>query len=127
MCLLLEIPVPSLKKGSDWLDVFPTERVTLRCGMIEGRSEWTYIWSKDGQEIPEDTNLSFGNDKSTLTILSAKHSNRGNYSCKGKFKARSVSSGFSSEVTLKVYGEIYCLLFGTSFLKRYLKNIFLLR
>lgn len=78
---------------------------------MESRTEWRYTWYKDGKEIQGDGTVSFGPDKTTLTISSASPSHRGRYSCTGRLKARSVSSSFSSELKLDVYGEIYCLLY----------------
>ncbi|XP_070695542.1 basement membrane-specific heparan sulfate proteoglycan core protein [Pempheris klunzingeri] len=97
-----EIPVPSLKLLTPWVDVFPTESVRLSCGM-DGSSDWTYMWHKDGHEVQADDVVSFDLDKTTLTISSASASRRGEYSCSGKFKSRPVSSSFSSGQTLDVY------------------------
>lgn len=103
MCSFLEIPTPKLKKGSQWLDVFPTESVKLRCG-IEGSSEWTYTWYRDGNEV-QAAGVSFEADKTSLLINSATASRRGSYTCRGKLKSRSVTSNSSPEVQLKIYGE----------------------
>ncbi|XP_073326373.1 hemicentin-1 [Pagrus major] len=99
-----EIPVPSLKKVTEWLDVFPAESVTLSCGM-DGSSDWKYTWYKDGQEVQKtpDNNVSFDLDASTLNIYSASSLNRGQYSCSAKLKSRSVNSNSSSGLTLSVY------------------------
>uniref|UniRef100_A0A7N5ZV09 Ig-like domain-containing protein n=1 Tax=Anabas testudineus TaxID=64144 RepID=A0A7N5ZV09_ANATE len=109
------IPVPSLENVSNWLDVFPTEDVKLSCGMTTNRTHWKYTWYKDGKEFNND--VSFDLDRTNLSISHASHSHRGRYSCMGKLKARPVSSSFSSELTLKVYGEIHCLLFKNSLKK----------
>ncbi|XP_008302306.1 titin-like [Stegastes partitus] len=97
-----EIPVPSLKPVTQWLDVFPEEGVELSCGMPES-SEWTYTWYKDTKEVQADEKPHFGKDKATLTFKSASTSHRGKYRCSGKLKSRSVNSNPSSEVTLHVY------------------------
>uniref|UniRef100_A0A3B4ZD63 Titin-like n=1 Tax=Stegastes partitus TaxID=144197 RepID=A0A3B4ZD63_9TELE len=99
---VLEIPVPSLKPVTQWLDVFPEEGVELSCGMPES-SEWTYTWYKDTKEVQADEKPHFGKDKATLTFKSASTSHRGKYRCSGKLKSRSVNSNPSSEVTLHVY------------------------
>ncbi|XP_044207545.1 obscurin [Thunnus albacares] len=98
-----EIPVPLVKKGSPWLDVFPNESVSLTCGMTEIRSDWTYIWYRDGQEIQPDDAVTFDLDGTTLSIRSASASHRGQYSCSGKFKSRNVTSNPGRTVTLRVY------------------------
>ncbi|KAF1390447.1 hypothetical protein PFLUV_G00058140 [Perca fluviatilis] len=96
-----EIPVPSLKLVTPWLDVFPTESVKLSCGM-DVTSDWTYTWFKDGQQVLAHT-VSFDSDAATLSISSAAASHRGQYRCSGKLKSRSVSSNFSSVQTLDVH------------------------
>ncbi|XP_056240199.1 titin isoform X1 [Seriola aureovittata] len=99
---IVEIPVPSLKMMTPWLDVFPSESVKLGCRM-DGSSDWTYIWSKDGQKQPSDNSLSFDSDQRTLSISSASASHRGQYTCSAKLKSRSVFSTNSSGLTLRVY------------------------
>ncbi|XP_077369722.1 obscurin-like protein 1 [Festucalex cinctus] len=99
---VLEIPVPSLTRSSQWADVFPTESVTFSCAMAHS-SGWTYTWRRDNQVIHRDDTVSFGPDGATLSIGSASTSHQGQYSCSGKLKGRSVSSNFTSGMTLKVY------------------------
>ncbi|XP_077430957.1 cell adhesion molecule CEACAM5 isoform X3 [Vanacampus margaritifer] len=99
---VLEIPLPSLTLSSQWSDVFPTESVTFSCAMAP-ISGWTYTWHRDNQVIPGDDAVSYGPDGATLSIGSASTSHRGRYSCSGKLKGRSVSSNFTSGMTLKVY------------------------
>ncbi|GLD46134.1 titin-like isoform X2 [Lates japonicus] len=97
-----EIPVPSLKLETPWLDVFPTERVNFSCGMEDN---WIYTWYKDGKAIHSDGTVSTSSDGATLNITSAATSHRGQYSCSGKLnsKTRSVTSHASPGVTLSVY------------------------
>ncbi|XP_054464456.1 carcinoembryonic antigen-related cell adhesion molecule 5 [Anoplopoma fimbria] len=97
-----EIPVPSLNLSTPWLDVFPTERVKLICRM-DGTTDWKYTWFKDKQPVQADNTASFDLDAATLSISSASASRRGQYSCSGKLKSRSVSSILSSGLTLDVY------------------------
>ncbi|KAK2851437.1 hypothetical protein Q5P01_007713 [Channa striata] len=98
-----DIPVPSLKRSSDWLDVFPTETAKLSCGMLSVRSDWTYTWYRDGKEVHADDTVSFDSDKTTLSINNASASHRGSYSCRGTFKSRPVRSNLSTKVRLHVY------------------------
>ncbi|XP_028265658.1 carcinoembryonic antigen-related cell adhesion molecule 5-like isoform X2 [Parambassis ranga] len=97
-----EIPVPSLKLETQWLDVFPTESAKLRCRMPSS-SEWTYAWFKDAQKQPDDETVSFDADRTTLTIRSASAAHRGKYSCSAQLKSRPVGSRSSSEVILDVH------------------------
>ncbi|XP_032376618.1 sialoadhesin [Etheostoma spectabile] len=101
---ILEIPVPSLKLATPWLDVFPTESVKLSCGM-DGTSDWTYTWDKDGQQVRADIVASFDSNGATLSISSASAAHAGQYNCKGHLKDRSLSSSSSSGLTLKVYDK----------------------
>ncbi|XP_075952522.1 Fc receptor-like protein 5 [Anarhichas minor] len=97
-----EIPVPSLKLITPWLDVFPTESVKFSCGM-DGTADWNYRWFKDKQPVQADSTASFGLDAATLSISSASASHHGRYSCSGKFKSRDVTSNCSDGLTLDVY------------------------
>lgn len=98
----LDIPVPSLKNMTPWLDVFPTERVKLRCGMKNSSDDWKYTWYRGSEFVPNGNT-----DTSILLISSVSASDSGNYSCSGTLKARPVNSTSSSELLLKVYGEIF--------------------
>lgn len=98
-----EIPTPSLKQVTHWLDVFPTEAVKLSCGMRQGSSSWKYVWYKDTAEVRGDGLVTFDPDGTTLSISSASASHRGKYKCLGRLKSRSVVSNSSSELTLRVY------------------------
>ncbi|XP_035014936.2 titin [Hippoglossus stenolepis] len=84
-----EPPVPSLQLQSGWLDVFPSEKVELRCN-ISGSSDWKIVWHKDGQEQDADPNLSFSADRSILTITAAAQMYSGSYSCKGQHTSNSL-------------------------------------
>ncbi|XP_034392960.1 titin-like isoform X2 [Cyclopterus lumpus] len=95
-----EIPVPSLKLITPWLDVFPTESVKFNCWM-DGSTDWKYMWFKDSKLVLEDNTASF--NAATLSISSASASHHGRYSCSGKLKSRTVSSVFSEGLTLDVY------------------------
>ncbi|XP_031698576.1 hemicentin-1-like [Anarrhichthys ocellatus] len=105
-----EIPVPSLKLITPWLDVIPTESVKFSCGM-DGTADWKYRWFKDKQPVQADSTASFGLDAATLSISSASAKHVGQYNCKGHLNDRSVGSNFSSGLTLNVYGEFSFLHF----------------
>ncbi|XP_076597526.1 hemicentin-1 [Chaetodon auriga] len=102
---VLEIPVPSLKQQTPWLDVFPTKSVKLSCGM-DGSSDWRYSWSKDGKSVQADNIVSFDSNGATLSISSASAAHAGQYNCKGYLKDRSVSRSSISGLTLTVYDKI---------------------
>lgn len=93
-----------------WLDVFASESVKLSCRMDDS-FDWNYTWYKDGQQVHADDAISLDADLATLTISAASTLHRGQYSCSGHLKSRSVNSTRSSELTLHVYGEIFFLTF----------------
>ncbi|XP_077464560.1 cell adhesion molecule CEACAM5 [Stigmatopora argus] len=99
-----EIPLPSLSH-SLWTDVFPTESVTLGCAMAN-RSAWTYTWRRDNQAIAANDTISIAPDGATLSIGSTSPSHRGEYSCSGELKGRSVRSNFTSGLKVNVYEKI---------------------
>ncbi|XP_077947331.1 basement membrane-specific heparan sulfate proteoglycan core protein isoform X2 [Gasterosteus aculeatus] len=100
-----EIPVPSLKSVTPWLDVFPGESVKLCCAMAGG-ADWTLLWFKDKQPVRPHPTTSFDVGAATLSISSASASHGGQYSCSGNLKSRpSVISTSSPELTLSVYGN----------------------
>ncbi|XP_061669289.1 B-cell receptor CD22-like [Syngnathoides biaculeatus] len=99
---VLAIPLPSLTLSSQWADVFPTESVLMSCAMADG-SGWTYMWRRDDEVLSSDDTVYLGPGGANLSIASASASHRGRYSCSGKLPSRSVSSKFTSGVTLRVY------------------------
>ncbi|XP_068588665.1 basement membrane-specific heparan sulfate proteoglycan core protein isoform X2 [Cebidichthys violaceus] len=101
---VLEIPIPSSKLITSWLDVFPTESVKLSCGM-DGSPNWIYTWYKHGQQVQADNVASVDSNGATLSIRSASAEHEGQYNCKGHLNDRSVRSTFSSGLTLNVYDE----------------------
>ncbi|CAG6021479.1 unnamed protein product [Menidia menidia] len=100
-----EIPVPSVRPLTQWLDIFPTEGVQLSCRM-QGSSGWKYTWYKNAEKVQVGKTVKIENDGSRLTISSSSTSDRGKYSCFGKLEDRSVISSFSSNLTLYVYDTI---------------------
>ncbi|KAG9332415.1 hypothetical protein JZ751_014513, partial [Albula glossodonta] len=81
---VLTLPQAELTVQSGWTEVFPTERVTLRCEIQGSSTEWMYRWYRDGQELPVDKADSSSGNGDTYTILSADQSHTGLYSCRGE-------------------------------------------
>ncbi|XP_067096977.1 Fc receptor-like protein 5 [Osmerus mordax] len=98
------VPVPSLDLLSGWLDVFPSERVELRCG-VQDSSDWTYMWTRGGQKVGSDQTVSINSEGATLSIVSAEQKHSGEYSCLGQHKTRPVTTKSSKSVSLSVYDE----------------------
>nr|XP_020471855.1 titin-like isoform X4 [Monopterus albus] len=97
-----EIPVPSLKQKTQWLDVFPTESLILSCEMAN-HSGWTYTWYKDGPKVHANDALSFDSNGATLSIRSASTKDKGGYTCEGHLKDRPVTSRSTSTLRVTVY------------------------
>lgn len=111
----LEIPVPSLNQTTPWSDFFPGEKVSLKCVMSS--PNWIYTWYKNKTKVQADGSVSFDSNGATLSISSASAAHKGQYTCSGELKGRSVISKASSQLHLTVYGEF-------PFFKRYTsKNI----
>ncbi|KAG9335781.1 hypothetical protein JZ751_003693, partial [Albula glossodonta] len=95
-------PQAELTVQSGWTEVFPTERVTLRCEIQGSSTEWMYRWYRDGQELPVDKADSSSGNGDTYTILSADQSHTGLYTCRGERTRRPHQSTISSAVKLHV-------------------------
>lgn len=118
--VVLEIPVPSLKNMTQWLDVFPTESARLSCNMREG-SDWKYTWERNGEKIIPDNDVTLDPSAATLTISSASAKHKGQYQCKGHLEGRSVQSSSSAPLSLEVYGK-----FSLKYSSKYFIYIYML-
>ncbi|XP_039545769.1 basement membrane-specific heparan sulfate proteoglycan core protein-like [Pimephales promelas] len=81
-----EPPQPKLSIGSQWKNFYPNEKVTLKCSIDGDSNEWAYEWFKDGTPLSANKDFSFSGN--TLSISSAKASQSGQYSCRGKHLKR---------------------------------------
>ncbi|KAI5609391.1 sialoadhesin-like, partial [Silurus asotus] len=76
--------------------VFSGEKVTFKCELQEGDTEWTYSWyKKDNRNPPFSTTQEFNRDSVT-------DSDSGEYTCSGRRHSDSQSSEISDPVTLTV-------------------------
>ncbi|XP_029105727.1 low affinity immunoglobulin gamma Fc region receptor II-like [Scleropages formosus] len=64
------LPKAVLSLQSGWTEIFPSEKVTLRCDFQGSSSQWDYKWFKNGQEL-------VNRNGDTLTIHSAAQSDTG--------------------------------------------------
>ncbi|XP_038143267.1 hemicentin-1 [Cyprinodon tularosa] len=78
-----EPPEPELVLTSVNLDVFTSEKVVLRCSVSSG-SDWIFTWERDGQPLGQNSDFSFPNDGSVLTITANRKDLAGHYTCQGK-------------------------------------------
>ncbi|KAM4609956.1 obscurin-like protein 1 [Polymixia lowei] len=101
---VLDLPKPSVKQQTQWLDVFPSEKVELSCE-VQGSSDWTFTWHRDGQQINADSAVSLAPEGSILTITPGSQIYSGNYVCRGHHKAKSVTTEDSDSLTLQVHAN----------------------
>ncbi|XP_056588693.1 obscurin-like isoform X2 [Triplophysa dalaica] len=88
-----ETPRPKLTADPNWTEFFPNETITLTCGFDGNSDGWSFEWLKMNEKIKTS---------STLTIT-AKPSDSGQYSCKGKL--RSVVTQQSDAFPLRVHDK----------------------
>ncbi|XP_064176601.1 putative high affinity immunoglobulin gamma Fc receptor IC [Anguilla rostrata] len=91
---------PVLTLNPTWRKFYPTEKVTLKCEIQTGQTEWSYLWYRDGAAINSELS---GEDEYTIPALDQSH--RGRYSCRGGLPGRDVYTEMSKDVTLIVDGE----------------------
>ncbi|XP_048840183.1 immunoglobulin superfamily member 1-like [Brienomyrus brachyistius] len=101
-----DLPQALLTLQSGWTDLFPTERVTLRCELQGDSTQWEYKWYRDGQELPADESDSSRADRNNYRIHSAGPSHPGKYQCSGRPTRGTVNSPISNPITLTVNREI---------------------
>ncbi|CAL1606233.1 unnamed protein product [Knipowitschia caucasica] len=100
-----DIPIPSVKSLTQWLDVFPMETVKLHCGMETGASDWIYIWNRDGRTIAQNEQSTQRNQNGSVLTIVSSVSLAGQYCCMAKHRRRPVNSINSSAIRLQVYDE----------------------
>ncbi|XP_046707429.1 Fc receptor-like protein 2 [Silurus meridionalis] len=84
--------------------VFSGEKVTLKCELQGGDTEWTYSWYKTDDRNPSfSTTQEFSRDSVT-------DSDSGEYTCSGRRHSDSQNSEISDPVTLTVLSMCVCLL-----------------
>lgn len=107
-----------------WHDVFPSEKVKFKCS-ISNSSEYTFSWSRDGQNIPDPgPNVLLQEDGSLLTVtMGPPEQFSGSYTCKALHKATGDRAIAANSEILMVHREwnglFVCLsvLRGTAVLK----------
>ncbi|XP_072571143.1 Fc receptor-like protein 5 isoform X2 [Paramormyrops kingsleyae] len=97
---IFDVPEPVLTLQTAWAEIFTTERLTVRCEIENGSTEWEYKWYRDGQEIP----IYAAGDK--YTILSAGPLDAGRYSCGGQYRRPTVLTKMSNELSIQVSGTV---------------------
>uniref|UniRef100_A0A672YFC6 Ig-like domain-containing protein n=1 Tax=Sphaeramia orbicularis TaxID=375764 RepID=A0A672YFC6_9TELE len=79
----------------NWSEIYTGEKITLRCEIHRGDTEWEYEWRKSDSALSET--------ESEIRITEAHSDHTGDYSCRGKMKqSQDRSTNWSDKVTLTV-------------------------
>lgn len=106
--LCFNFSVPSVLLLTAWTDVYPTEKVEFKCNIDTDSSDYTFTWSRDGQEIGgSDPNVLLSEDGSLLTITVAAESSSGGYTCKAHDKTTGRNTSATNSRKLKVLRKFY--------------------
>ncbi|XP_048839575.1 Fc receptor-like protein 5 [Brienomyrus brachyistius] len=103
---IYDLPQTLLTLQSGWTDLFPTEKVTLRCELPGDSTQWEYKWYRDGQELPADESDSISVNEDTYIILSANLSHAGSYQCSGRPTRAAGFPPISNSILLSLYTTV---------------------
>lgn len=94
----------SVRLLTKWRDVFLSEKVKFECS-ISSSSEYTFSWSRDGQEIKaSDPNVMLPGDGALLMVtVGAPEQSSGSYTCKALHKATKLEVIATNSETLMVH------------------------
>uniref|UniRef100_A0A673CGP3 Ig-like domain-containing protein n=1 Tax=Sphaeramia orbicularis TaxID=375764 RepID=A0A673CGP3_9TELE len=86
----------------NWSEIYTGEKITLRCEIHRGDTEWEYEWRKSDSALSET--------ESEIRITEANSDHTGDYSCRGKMKqSQDHPTNWSDKVTLTVTVEMLTL------------------
>ncbi|XP_049318753.1 hemicentin-1 isoform X6 [Astyanax mexicanus] len=97
-------PEPKITQTSGWERVFPGEKVTLKCVILDKPTDWNYVWLLNNNPV--------AGSGDTLTISSIKQGQGGHYTCQTELQNRPKTQVKSSSFTLTVYAGNPNLLLG---------------
>ncbi|XP_058874535.1 Fc receptor-like protein 5 [Acipenser ruthenus] len=97
-----ERPQAVLTQEPAWTQIYETERVTLRCQVQGGYTDWRFTWYKDGRNdlVTQDYYSRIAGDSYTISSAAQYHS--GKYTCKGVRTGNPSFSTISDALTLRV-------------------------
>ncbi|MGH0153342.1 UNVERIFIED_CONTAM: hypothetical protein FKN15_054990 [Acipenser sinensis] len=100
-----EIPQAVLTREPAWTQIYESERVTLRCHVQGGYTDWRFTWYKAGRNGPvtQDYYSSIDGDRYTISFATGDHS--GEYTCKGERRGNPSYSKTSAALTLRVSAD----------------------
>ncbi|XP_061566152.1 B-cell receptor CD22-like [Cololabis saira] len=77
----------------NWPQIYRGEKITLRCEIHGGNTEWEYEWTTSSSNKPPNLN------EFTIPVYS---SNAGTYKCKGRMKSKNISTDWSDSFSLTI-------------------------
>ncbi|KAG9269272.1 hemicentin-1-like isoform X1 [Astyanax mexicanus] len=95
-------PEPKITQTSGWDRVFPGEKVTLKCVILDKPTDWNYVWLLNNNPV--------AGSGDTLTISIINQGQGGHYTCQTELQNRPKTQVKSSPFTLTVYGNPTLLL-----------------
>ncbi|XP_058867829.1 Fc receptor-like protein 5 [Acipenser ruthenus] len=97
-----ERPQAVLTQEPAWTHIYESERVTLRCQVQGGYTDWRFTWYKDGRNAPVTQDYYSSIDGDRYTISSATRDHSGEYTCKVERRGNPSYSKTSDALTLRV-------------------------
>ncbi|XP_058871744.1 Fc receptor-like protein 5 [Acipenser ruthenus] len=97
-----ERPQAVLTREPAWTQIYLSERVTLRCQVQGGYTDWRFTWYKAGRTAPVTQDYYSRIDGDRYTISSATRDHSGEYTCKGERRGNPSYSKTSDALTLRV-------------------------
>ncbi|XP_058871358.1 Fc receptor-like protein 2 [Acipenser ruthenus] len=97
-----ERPQAVLTREPAWTQIYESERVTLRCQVQAGYTDWRFTWYKAERNGPVTQDYYSSIDGDRFTISSATGDHSGEYTCKGERTGNPSYSKTSNALTLRV-------------------------
>ncbi|KAK1150658.1 low affinity immunoglobulin gamma Fc region receptor III-A-like isoform X1, partial [Acipenser oxyrinchus oxyrinchus] len=97
-----ELPKAVLTQESEWIQIYESESVTLRCQVPGNYTEWRFTWYNAGTNGPVTQDYYISTDGDSYTISSAAQHHSGDYACRGGRRGNPSYSTISNSLTLIV-------------------------
>lgn len=97
-----DVPRPTVKLLSPWLDVIEKEQVLLQCETVG--PDWSFTWFREGEIITDSPHGRMSGDGGArLTLPSVSQSVQGLYTCSAHHNTKHVKSGQSKPLKITVH------------------------
>ncbi|MGH0172935.1 UNVERIFIED_CONTAM: hypothetical protein FKN15_015381 [Acipenser sinensis] len=97
-----DLPKAVLTQESEWIQIYESESVTLRCQVPGNYTEWRFTWYNAGANGPVTQDFYISTDGDSYTISSAAQYHSGVYACRGGRRGNPSYSTISNSLTLIV-------------------------